>query len=55
VYGYRPRTEGLFARIERWVHNTTKETHWRTITRDNVTSIDGSRGHPGGPGQPPGH
>ena len=41
VYRYRPRTEGLFARIERWVHTTTTETHWRTITRDNVTSIYG--------------
>ena len=41
VYRYRPRTEGLFARIERWVHNTTNEMHWRTITRDNVTSIYG--------------
>jgi hypothetical protein len=41
VYRYRPRTEGLFARIERWVHTTTHETHWRTITRDNVTSIYG--------------
>ena len=42
VYRYRPRTEGLFARIERWVHNTTNETHWRTITRDNVTSLYGN-------------
>jgi hypothetical protein len=41
VYRYRPRTEGLFARIERWEHNTTHDVHWRTITRDNITSIYG--------------
>ena len=41
VYRYRPRTEGLFARIERWQHNDTNEIHWRAITRDNVTSIYG--------------
>src|SRR4029077_7363517 len=41
VYRYRPRTEGLFARIERWENNSTKEGHWRTITRDNITSIYG--------------
>lgn len=42
VHFYRPRTEGLFARIERWQHNTTGEVHWRTITRDNITSIYGA-------------
>jgi len=41
VYRYRPRTEGLFARIERWEHKTTRDVHWRTITRDNITSIYG--------------
>ena len=41
VYRYRPRTEGLYARIERWQHTTTNEIHWRAITRDNVTSIYG--------------
>ena len=41
VYRYRPRTEGLFAKIERWENNSTKEVHWRTITRDNITSIYG--------------
>jgi Salmonella virulence plasmid 65kDa B protein len=33
--------EGLFARLERWVHTTTHETHWHTITKDNVTSMYG--------------
>jgi RHS repeat-associated protein len=42
VFDYRPRTEGLFARIERWVHGATGETHWRCITKDNVTSLFGT-------------
>lgn len=37
---YRPRTEGLFARIERWTSDRG-ETHWRSITRDNITTIYG--------------
>ncbi len=40
---YRPRTEGLFARIERWVRNEDRDTHWRVTTKDNVTSIYGER------------
>jgi len=43
VSRYRPRTEGLFARIERWRHNVTGDVHWRSITKDNVTSIYGGR------------
>lgn len=39
---YRPRTEGLFARIERWQHKTTNEVHWRATTKDNITSIYGA-------------
>ena len=42
VYRYRPRTEGLFARIERWVNKITSDTHWRTITKNNITSIYGA-------------
>lgn len=38
---YRPRIEGLFARIERWTNVTTAEIHWRSITRDNVTTLYG--------------
>jgi RHS repeat-associated protein len=38
---YRPRIEGLFARIERWTDKKTGEAHWRSITRDNVTSVYG--------------
>jgi hypothetical protein len=36
---YRPRVEGLFARIERWTNVATGEIHWRSITRDNILSI----------------
>jgi RHS repeat-associated protein len=40
---YRPRLEGLFARIERWTNRGSGETRWRTISRDNVTSWYGTR------------
>ncbi len=38
---YRPRIEGLFARIERWTDTKTGVSHWRTITRDNVVTLFG--------------
>ena len=41
VYRYRPRTEGLFARIEQWISTTTGAMHWRAVTKDNVTSLYG--------------
>jgi len=41
IYSYQPRTEGLFALIERWVHKTTRVSHWRTINKENITSIYG--------------
>ena len=41
VAAYRPRIEGLFARIERWKNTATGETHWRTVSRDNVHSYYG--------------
>jgi RHS repeat-associated protein len=41
VYFYRPRIEGLYARIERWVATDTGLTHWRSISRDNVTTLYG--------------
>lgn len=44
---YRPRIEGLFARIERWTRKADGEIKWRVITRDNITTLfgwsDGSR------------
>jgi RHS repeat-associated protein len=41
IHRYRPRIEGLFARIERWTNVATGEIHWRSITRDNVTTLYG--------------
>ncbi|MBF8277153.1 MAG: spvB [Candidatus Brocadiaceae bacterium] len=38
---YLPRIEGLFARIERWLHKTTGEITWRIITKENVTTLFG--------------
>lgn len=38
---YKPRIEGLFARIERWTHKTTGEIKWRVITKENVTTLFG--------------
>jgi len=33
---YRPRIEGLFARIERWTRRSDGDVHWRSISKDNV-------------------
>jgi len=41
VQRYRPRTEGLFARIERWTRASDGDVHWRAITRDNVLNVYG--------------
>jgi RHS repeat-associated protein len=41
VRRYRPRVEGLFARIERWTKVDTGEMHWRSITKDNITTLYG--------------
>lgn len=41
---YRPRVESVFARIERWRELGTGDTHWRTISPDNVTSLYGRDG-----------
>ncbi|MDJ0532076.1 MAG: SpvB/TcaC N-terminal domain-containing protein [Xenococcaceae cyanobacterium MO_207.B15] len=41
VRRYRPRIEGLFARIERWEHQDTGDVHWRSLTKDNITSVYG--------------
>ncbi len=41
VQRYRPRIEGLFARIERWQHQETGNVHWRSLTKDNITSVYG--------------
>ncbi len=41
IQRYRPRIEGLFARIERWTDQATGEIHWRSITRENITTLYG--------------
>ena len=41
VERYRPRVEGLFARVERWTRDADGDIHWRSITRDNVTTLYG--------------
>ena len=41
VKRYRPRIEGLFARIERWTNISSGEIKWRVITKDNVTTLLG--------------
>jgi RHS repeat-associated protein len=41
VRRYRPRIEGLFARIERWTSDDTGEAHWRSISKDDVTTCYG--------------
>lgn len=41
VRRFRPRTEGLFARIERWEPTDGTVAHWRSTSRDGVTSVFG--------------
>ncbi|MFD7936578.1 SpvB/TcaC N-terminal domain-containing protein [Streptomyces sp. NPDC059755] len=45
VQRYRPRVEGLFARIERWTNLADPaNVFWRSISRDNVTTWYGRTG-----------
>ena len=41
VVRYRPRVESLYARIERWRDIATGDVHWRSVSRDNVTTVYG--------------
>lgn len=41
VKRYRPRVEGLFARIERWTRLIDGDTHWRSISKDNILTVYG--------------
>ncbi len=41
IHRYRPRIEGLFARIERWTRSDG-DIHWRSISRHNVLTIYGT-------------
>lgn len=38
---YQPRIEGLFARIERWERVRDGDTHWRSISKDNILTVYG--------------
>ncbi len=38
---FRPRTEGLFARIEQRTRLSDGDVHWQVTTKDNVTSVYG--------------
>jgi RHS repeat-associated protein len=42
VKRYRPRIEGLFARIERWTRIDDGDAHWRSFSKDNICTIYGS-------------
>ncbi|GAA4041767.1 SpvB/TcaC N-terminal domain-containing protein [Streptomyces shaanxiensis] len=44
VERYRPRVEAAFTCIERWTDTGTGIAHWRTISRDNVTTLYGTSG-----------
>lgn len=42
---YRPRIEGLFARIERWTNDKDPaDVFWRSISKDNITTWYGKTG-----------
>lgn len=41
IRAYIPRTEGVFARIERWTRKEDGDAHWRTISKGNVTTLYG--------------
>ena len=43
IQRYRPRIEGLFARIERWTDKTSGVSHWRSISKYNITTLYGTR------------
>jgi RHS repeat-associated protein len=42
VRRYRPRIEGLFARVERWSRiGAVDDVHWRSISEDNILTLYG--------------
>ncbi len=42
IHRYRPRIEGLFARIERWTRvGDPADVHWRSLSKDNVLTLYG--------------
>lgn len=45
IRNYKPRIEGLFARIERWTEKVSGRIKWRVITRENSTTLFGWTDH----------
>lgn len=41
IRNYRPRVEGLFARIERWTDKSNGRIKWRVLTKDNSSTLFG--------------
>jgi hypothetical protein len=41
VTRYRPRIEGLFARIKRWSRQADGDAHWRSLSKDNLLILYG--------------
>jgi RHS repeat-associated protein len=41
VRAFRPRIESIFSRIESWTRIADGDTHWRSISRDNVLTVYG--------------
>jgi hypothetical protein len=41
IRSYRPRLESAFARIERWTRQSDGDTHWRSISNDNILTLYG--------------
>ncbi|HLP37240.1 SpvB/TcaC N-terminal domain-containing protein [Lacibacter sp.] len=41
IRNYKPRIEGLFARIERWTEKISGKIKWRVISKENVTTLFG--------------
>ncbi len=45
IRNYKPRIEGLFARIERWTEKAGERIKWRVITKENTTTLFGWTDH----------
>jgi RHS repeat-associated protein len=45
IHRYRPRIEGLFARIERWTRQSDGDVHWRSMSKDNILTLYGKDSH----------
>ncbi len=41
IRNYKPRIEGLFARIERWIEKGNRRIKWRVIAKENTTTLFG--------------